>query len=234
MWCGIGLGVFSLSFILEFPRAWGQPHEEVGIQPLIPLDHRFLQKEIPPFYRCLCFPSDQEQFLEKLERTPPSWDLLTHPDQGIQSERLFQFNRQRDQKRLKDPTRLTQPLAFQWSGILREYIPEYQGFSLALGPQISSTSWGLVRFKPNQLPNFIIALPSPTLATQLLARQQEGEKIEVIVVFMGTLVPDESIVYAFTHEEPQTGIIMPVVQIERMLYFLPTDPTRLPTSWHES
>jgi hypothetical protein len=37
---------------------------------------------------------------------------------------------------------------------------------------------------------------------------------------LGRLVPDESLVYDFSHDEAGVGVIMPVVRIERVEYLL--------------
>jgi hypothetical protein len=37
---------------------------------------------------------------------------------------------------------------------------------------------------------------------------------------MGRLVPEESIVYDFSHDEEGLGLIMPIVRIERIEYLL--------------
>jgi len=37
---------------------------------------------------------------------------------------------------------------------------------------------------------------------------------------VGRLVPEESLVYDFSHDEEGVGIIMPVVRIERIEYLL--------------
>jgi hypothetical protein len=40
------------------------------------------------------------------------------------------------------------------------------------------------------------------------------------VAMTGRLVPEESIIYDFAHEEPRLGIVMPVVRVERLDYVL--------------
>lgn len=195
-----------------------------GIQPLILLEertlHEALHEMIPKQVRSLLLPQELEDFLQKLEGRSPDWAALQDPDHTKQSENLFQLNRTRDEARGIHEDLLQQPLAFVWSGILRKYLPEYQGFSVALGPEFTTTSWGVVRFKPMGLPDYLVAIPSPELADQLLMRQKQGRQIDVSVVWIGRLVPEESLIYAFSHEEEGVGMVMPVVFIQDVKYFL--------------
>ena len=70
------------------------------------------------------------------------------------------------------------------------------------------------------LPNYLVAVPPPELTTHLQDRQELGEKIEVGILLMGKLIPDESLIYAFSHDGQGKGMIMPVVAIQGILYFL--------------
>jgi hypothetical protein len=47
-----------------------------------------------------------------------------------------------------------------------------------------------------------------------------GRKIDIEMALVGQLIPDESLVYDFSHDEEGLGIIMPVVRIERVEYLL--------------
>ncbi|MBI5673857.1 MAG: hypothetical protein HZC50_11600 [Nitrospirae bacterium] len=40
--------------------------------------------------------------------------------------------------------------------------------------------------------------------------------MEVVVVMAGALIPSESIIYDFSHEEEGVGLIMPVVRVEQV------------------
>ena len=201
-------------------NGYSQPDSSIGVQPLLEGGAQTLRSLIPPSIRPLVVAQEIEQFLQQLEGQPPDWTQLRHPDMTEQSERLFQLNRQRDEARTREKAVLLQPMAFLWAGILRHYLPEYQGFSLALGPELTTTSWGIIRFKPIDLPDYLVTIPSPTLREQLLARQQQGEQIEIIVVFMGTLIPEESLIYAFSHDGHQEGMILPVVSVQNIMYIL--------------
>ena len=204
------------------PNVYGQTDILSGIQPLLELGDQSVETLIPGYLRPLVDVKAMEAFLQELEGMPPAWTQLRHSDLTEQSERLFQLNRQRDEARTAQHSLLRQPIAFLWSGMLRQYLPEYQGFSLALGPELTRTSWGIIRFKPRDLPDYLIAVPSPALRKELLARQQAGEHIEIIVVFIGTLIPDESLIYAFSHDDHQEGMILPVVFIQNIMYILKT------------
>jgi len=221
-----------LLWILAFMTIWaafpalepvnGQPPLANGIQPLIQLEHQPVHQLIPLNIRPLLLPQEQEQFLQELEGLPPDWHSLQDTDQKEQSERLFQLNRERDESRLVHQDLLQQPIAFLWSGILRHYLPEYQGFSVALGPELTSTSWGIIRFKPMRLPDYLVAIPSSKSAGQLILQKQQGKEIEIGVLFIGTLVTDESLIYSFSHDGKEEGMILPVVHIQDVRYFLKT------------
>lgn len=191
-----------------------------GIQPLLELSGQPLHVLVPESTRPLIFVKEMEQFLQKLEGRPPDWTQLHHFDITEQSERLFRLNRHRDEARTAQNSLLQQPIAFLWAGFLRQYLPEYQGFSLALGPVLTPTSWGIIRFKPIGLPDYLVAIPSPAFRKQLLTRQQQGEQIEIMVLFIGTLTPNESLIYAFSHDGHEDGMILPVVSIQNIMYIL--------------
>ena len=213
----------TLCAIFQAPDVvYGHPSTVSGIQPLIPLKEQSLHQLIPPNIRPLLTPEEQERFLQELEGFPPEWHALRNPDHLEQSERLFKLNRERDEARLVHKNLLQQPIAFLWSGMLRNYMPEYQGFSLALGPELTSTSWGIVRFKPMGLPDYLVAIPGRETAGQLLLQQQHGKLSEIVILFIGTLIADESLIYGFSHDGKQNGMIMPVVQIAGVKYFFKT------------
>ncbi len=202
------------------PHVHSESEISNGIQPLLELDGQSIQHYIPSSIKPLIYSNEIEQFLRTLELEPPDWIQLQHPDMTEQSERLFQFNRKRDKARSKKKSLLKQPVAFIWAGILRQYLPEYEGFSIALGPELTNSSWGIIRFKPINLPDYLVAIPSLAMRKNLLNRQKEGEQLEIIVICVGILAPDESIIYAFSHDDHKDGMILPVVSIQKMMYFL--------------
>jgi hypothetical protein len=218
------IGIFLLFvFWLPFPwssNVYSQTDSTNGIQPLLELNSQSIHDLIPPSIQPLILSGEIEQFLEKLEGVPPNWTQLRHFDITQQSERLFQLNRKRDQARAAKNAMLEKPIAFLWAGILRQYLSEYQGFSLALGPELTNISWGIIRFKPIDLPDYLVAVPSLALRKELLVRQKQGEQIEIMVICIGTFVPNESLIYGFSHDGEQKGMILPVVSVQNILYIL--------------
>ncbi len=205
--------VFSLGLSIECLA--GPPS---GIQALKPLSHArapFAGASI----RALLTAADQERFLNELEKQPPDWNQLHDPPGEELGTRLFDFNRQRDAAREEHPL-LSQRVAFWWSGVLGEYREADQGFSVVMGPEFTRTTWGLVRFKPLQLPNEMIAVPSAAGLRTLRDRRAKGEQVGIGILFTGTLLPWESIIYAFSHDGEKQGLVMPVVQVDGVQYFL--------------
>ncbi len=194
-----------------------------GIQRLLVKPQQALNALVNQGIWPLLQPAILESYLSDLEGSVPDWAALHDQEGEEHGERLFSFNRARDAKR-EGHAFLTQPIAFLWSGILSHYDMKRGGFTLAIGPEYTPTSWGIVRFKPMGIPDDMIALPSPSLRTQYRKALDNKEKVEIAVLFIGHLVTDESIMYAFSHEEPGVGMIMPVVQVERVQYFLKTSP----------
>ena len=189
-----------------------------GIQPLESLSQAqplFADASI----RTLLTPADQERFLHELDKRPPDWEQL-HDRVGEElGARLFDFNRQRDAAREGHPL-LNQRVAFWWSGVLGDYGETHQGFTVVMGPEFTQTTWGLVRFKPQRLPHELVAVPSADRLHTLRQRKTRGEPVEIGILFTGTLIPWEPIIYAFSHDGDEQGLIMPVVQIDEVRYFL--------------
>jgi len=190
----------------------------IGIGNLHHLSNKSAHTLVSTNARPLLTPTDQESFLKELEGEVPNWPLLHDPPNEELGERLFAFNRKRDQAR-EGHLLLNQPIAFLWSGLLRQYVPEHEGFTVAMGPDFTKTAWGVVRFKPFELPQEMIAIPSPDLRTSLLQQLSQGEKVEIKILFTGRLIPDESIIYAFSHDDSRQGMIIPVVQTEEVQYY---------------
>ncbi|HJU04860.1 MAG TPA: hypothetical protein VJ692_06870 [Nitrospiraceae bacterium] len=162
-------------------------------------------------------PGSIEDFLISVDGAPPNWSLVYGPIGSNHDERLFALNRERDGMRLAATEKL---LTFVWPGELSEYDPHAGGFRVAVGPKVVSTQWGLVRFKPDGLPSNLVAVPTPSLKKTLLEREKGPERVEIEVAMTGRLVPEESIIYDFSHEEPGVGMVMPVVRIERVDYVM--------------
>lgn len=176
---------------------------------------------LPPDTHLLIETSSIDRFLDELEGTPPDWATVYghgHHDPG-HYERLFTLNRERDVKREGKPA-LQWPVAFVWSGELSRYDPVTGGFSVAIGPKFNPTRWGMVRLKPEDLPGNLLAIPGAPTRAILLLELEKKRPIDITVVMTGRLIPEESIVYDFSHDEEGLGLIMPVVRIERIDYLL--------------
>ena len=189
-----------------------------GIQPLRYLDtsqiYSLLKRES---IRPLLTAQEQEAFLIELENVPPNWDKMHDPPEQEHGTRLFELNRKRDTIREKHPL-LNQRIAFFWDGILREFDGKHQGHKVVIGPDTTQTSWGIVRFKPIDFPNEMISKPSPKFLQAIQNGLIQGQTTEIRVLFTGTLIPWESIIYAFSHDELEQGIIMPVIKIDGVQY----------------
>ena len=188
-----------------------------GIQPLESLPQSRTLFTGEPI-RTLLTAADQERFLNELEKQPPAWNQLHDPPGEELGTRLFDFNQQQDAAREGHPL-LSQRVAFWWSGVLGDYREAHRGFSVVMGPEFTQTTWGLVRFKPLQLPHEMVAVPSVDGLRTLLDRHAKDERVEVGILFTGTLIPWESIIYAFSHDGMEQGMVMPVVQVDGVRYF---------------
>jgi len=181
---------------------------------------------LPPDNHLLLDPEPIERFLAALDGSPPDWPQIYgqgHHDPG-HDERLFALNRERDARRDgKEP--LQWLVTVVWLGELSRFDDEEGGFRVALGPKFTRTSWGEVRFKHEDLPATLIASAGKATA-DLKARMQRGERIEIDVVLCGRLIPDESLVYDFSHDVEGQGLIMPVVRIEAVAFVLPAQLNR--------
>jgi hypothetical protein len=215
-----GYLVFWLFLLATSPtQAQLTSDSSLGIGPLHNLSNEQAHTLVPSHSRPLLTSTDQENFLKELEGDVPNWSLLHDPPNEELGERLFAFNRKRDNAR-ESHVLLHQPIAFLWSGLVRQYVPEHQGFTIAMGPDFTETAWGIVRFKPVGLPQNMIAIPSPEFRSYLEQQLAQGNKVEIKILFTGRLIPDESIIYTFSHDNPNQGMIMPVVHLEEIQYFL--------------
>jgi len=191
--------------------------EADGVRPLLALDQ--FQSILPQDAKLLDDAGAIESFLDALDGTPPNWKEIYGSDGAGHDERLFALNRERDRLR-EGHDGLTNRLMFLWAGELSTYDAERSGFHVAIGPKLIPTRWGLVRFKPENLPSNFVAVPPRTLNESLQKRVRNGERIEIDVALTGRLLPDESIIYDFAHDESGQGMVMPVVRVERVGYIL--------------
>ena len=209
-----------LSTIGSIGEGWAE--DALGTRPLLTIARKDLPTILPPDCHILIDPRSIEELLDALDGHPPNWDLIYgrgHYDSGL-DERLFSLNRERDVKR-GGKEALQWKMVFLWSGELSHYNPTTGGFGLAIGPVFTPTRWGVVRFKPEEVPSNLVVIPDPSTREVFRRQLEAGRKVDIEIVMAGRLIPDESLVYDFSHDEEGVGIIMPVVRIERVEYLLP-------------
>jgi hypothetical protein len=197
----------------------GWAEDAIGTRPLLTIAHQDLHSILPRDCHILIDPHSIEQFLDSLDGNPPDWGLVYRHHDPAHDERLFTLNRERDAKRAGNPA-LTQVITFVWFGELSRYDAEAGGFRVALGPKLTPTRWGLVRFKYENLQGELVAKVSATLRGELEQQLARGERVDITVAMTGRLIPDESVVYDFSHDQEGLGVIMPVVKVERLDYLL--------------
>ena len=218
MWALWGIAVL---FLTVGSVGEGRAEDALGARPLLTIAPKDLHTILPPDSHILIDPRSIEQFLDTLDETPPDWGLVYghgHHDSAL-DERLFTLNRERDAKRAGNPA-LTQLIAFVWFGALSRYDAEAGGFRVALGPMVTPTRWGVVRFKYEGLPGDLVAKASAALRGELEQRFARGESVNITVAMTGRLIPDESVLYDFSHDQEGVGVIMPIVKVERLDYLL--------------
>jgi hypothetical protein len=218
MWALWVIAIFILT-MGSVGEGWSE--DAIGTRPLLTIVRQDLHTILSPDCHILIDPRSIEQFLDALDGTPPDWGLVYghgHHDPD-HDERLFTLNRERDAKRTGNPA-LTQLITFIWFGELSRYDAEAGGFRVALGPKFTPTRWGVVRFKYEDLPGDLVAKASATLRSELEQRITRGESVDITVAMTGRLIPEESVVYDFSHDQEGLGLIMPVVKVERLDYLL--------------
>jgi hypothetical protein len=218
MWA---LSVIAVLFLTIGSVREGWAEDTLGTRPLLTIARKDLHTILPADCHILIDPHSIEQFLDALDGSPPNWGLVYgrgHHDPAL-DERLFTLNRERDAKRAGKKA-LQWTVVFLWSAELSRYDPMTSGFSLAIGPVFTPTRWGVVRFKPEEVPSNLVVIPDPSTRDVLRRQINAGRKIDVEIAMVGRLIPDESLVYDFSHDEEGLGIIMPVVRIEGVEYLL--------------
>jgi hypothetical protein len=215
------LWVIAVLFLTVGSVGEGRAEDPIGARPLLTIARKDLHSILPPDCHILIDPHSIELFLDALDGNPADWGLVYghgHHDSGL-DERLFTLNRERDAKRAGKKA-LQWTVVFLWSAELSRYDPTTGGFGLAIGPIFTPTRWGVIRFKPEEVPSNLVVIPDPTTRDVLRRQLDAGRKIDIEIAMMGRLIPDESLVYDFSHDEEGLGIIMPVVRIERVEYLL--------------
>jgi len=218
MWALWVIAVFALT-IGSGGEGWAE--DALGTRPLLTITRNDLSTILPPDYRILIDPHSIEQFLDALDGTPPDWGQVYghgHHDPD-HDERLFTLNRERDANR-EGKEALQWTVVFLWSAELSRYDPTMGGFGMAIGPIFTLTKWGLVRFKPEEVPSNLVVIPDRSTRDVLFRQLDAGQKVDIEVAMAGRLIPEESIVYDFSHDEEGLGLIMPVVRIERVEFLL--------------
>jgi hypothetical protein len=213
--------VFGVLLIVSMSAPTVCAQEVTTTLPLLLRTSADLRAILPPDAHLLIETSAIERFLDELEANPPDWARVYghgHHDPD-HDDRLFSLNRERDALREGKPA-LQRRLSFVWPGELSRFDPVSGGFSVAIGPKFNPTRWGIVRFKPEDLPGNLLAVPDTDTRARLLREREKNRPIDVTVVMTGRLVPQESIVYDFSHDKEGVGLIMPVVRIERIDYLL--------------
>ena len=188
-----------------------------GPGPLRQLTLDQLEAILPSDTRLMIRPAAIEEFLTELDDEPPDWAVVYghgHHDPK-HDDRLFALNRERDAKR-EGRAALSKRVAFAWSGSLSRYDPVTGGFPVALGPNVIKTSWGMVRFKPEESPGNLSVATDKSSQNRLERLLEQGQPVEIDVVMTGKLIPEESIVYDFSHDEEGLGLIMPFVRVEQV------------------
>lgn len=202
------------------PLSWAD--ELGGAGPLRSWSLNELQVHLPAGVHLMLERSAVEQFLTSLDDQPPDWSTVYghgHHDPG-HDDRLFALNRERDARR-EGRSALSWRIAFIWSGTLSPYDAESGGYAVALGPNFIRTSWGLVRFKPEEAPGNLVAAPDADQRKRIQALMAKGRPVDIDVLMTGRLTPNESLVYDFSHDEEGLGLIMPFVRVERVDFILP-------------
>lgn len=213
------LWVIAVLFLTVGSVGEGWAEDAIGTRPLLTIARKDLHTILPLDSHILIDPHSIEQFLDALDGNPPDWGLVYGHHDPAHDERLFTLNRERDAKRAgKEALQWT--VVFLWSGELSRYNPTTGGFGLAIGPVFTPTRWGVVRFKAEDLPGNLFSIPDVNQRDILRRQIETGQKVDIEIAMMGRLIPEESLVYDFSHDEEGLGIIMPVVRIERVEYLL--------------
>ncbi len=175
---------------------------------------------LPPSTHLMLEPQSIERLLDQLDGHPPDWEMIYgqgHHDPG-HDERLFALNRERDARREGNAV-LSWLVTFAWIGELSPFDPQLGGFPVALGPKFISTRWGIVRFRAEDAPgNLVVLADEPSAGSPHAKSGRLPQSIDVLMT--GRLLPEESLVYDFSHEQEGAGLIMPFVRVEQIHYVL--------------
>ena len=104
---------------------------------------------------------------------------------------------------------------------LSRFDPMIEAFPVAIGPKFIKTSWGMVRFKPEEAPGNLSVATDASHQSHFQRLLEQGQPVELDVIMTGRLIPQESIVYDFSHDEEGLGLIMPLVRVEQVDFVMP-------------
>lgn len=212
-------------FTLVFPLSFGDLSSALGndlpegVRPLLTTEGRPLKTFVPEEAIFLNDAKTLDGFLKKVEGQPPDWKFLFGSDVEERYDRLFDEMEKRDSARAGNPT-LNQSVAFLWDGDLTSFRPQHNGFGVAIGPRQLPSPWGIVRFKIANQPSEMVAIPSSNLLPTLEKKRSAGEPVEITILFIGKLLPEESFMYDFSTVEEGEGMILPVVNVKQIYYYL--------------
>ena len=190
-----------------------------GVRPLVMTQGNSLASHVSSGTIFLNEPSIIEEFLEKLEGTSPNWKYLYGSNVDERYDRLFEEMEKRDKARIGHAL-LNQHIAFVWYGNLTSYRAEYRGFGVAIGPMKIQTNWGIVRFKISNAPFEMVAVPSADQLKTIQDRRTRGEEINIQIMYSGSLMEAESVLFDFSTEKEGEGMILPIVMLDQVDYML--------------
>ena len=185
---GLVLSAVSLS------SATARSEDDPGPRPLRTISLVQIEQLLPSGTHLLINRGAIESFLVALEGTPPDWPTVYgrgHHDPE-HDERLFNLNRARDAAREENQT-LTWRIAFIWTGEVSHFDFETRSYAIAVGPEFTPTSWGVVRFKPEEVPSNLRVRPDKYLADWIDWSLLRHKSVQVSLVMVGTLIPTESV-----------------------------------------
>lgn len=190
-----------------------------GVKPLLLTDGKPLSSFVPEGTLFLNDPETLDKFLKKLEGSPPDWKFLFGSNVDERYDRLFDETEKRDAARIGNAT-ANQTLAFLWEGDLTSYRPEHKGFGVAIGPSQIPTAWGIIRFKIANQPSEMVAIPPSSLLEVLQNKRLHHEQVGITILFIGKLIPEESLMYDFSTVKEGEGMILPIVNLTQIEYLL--------------
>ena len=209
--------IFTTLLLLNFILSAQGASIPQGVRPLNLLGKKPLESFVPQGSTFLNESKSIEKFLTNLEGTPPDWKYLYGSNVDERYDRLFEEMEQRDTARIGNPS-LTQRLTFIWHGNLTEYRSEHKGFGVAIGPEKIETAWGIIRFKIAEHPFEMVAVPPPDLLESFKEKRAKGGQLDIIIMFTGKLIPEESLMYDFSTEKEGVGMILPIMELDQVDY----------------